>query len=89
MKRIKLSITDTDNNLTVSMGHDVQTDDLIVSINKPYGVTASSTDINNILADAYEYVNGAAGTATEVEATITAYLLDVERVSENLKYKED
>ena len=89
MKKVKLSITDTDNNITVAMGHDVQTDDLIISINKPAGVTASATDINDIFADTYEHINGSAGTVTKVEAAVTALLLETDRVSENLKYKED
>jgi len=89
MKKVKLSITDTDNNVTYSMGHDKNDDSLIVSISKPYGITASSTEILDIFADTYEHLNGSAPTVTKVDATITAMLLEDDRVSETIKYKED
>tara|TARA_R110000772_G_scaffold8005_1_gene26713 strand:+ start:1821 stop:2093 length:273 start_codon:yes stop_codon:yes gene_type:complete len=90
MKKVKLSITDTSNNLTYAMGHDKNDESiLIVSINKPYGVTASAVEINDIFADTYQHFSGTASVATKVEGTITALLLKFDLVRENLKYQQD
>lgn len=92
MKKVILSITDTDNNITISMGNDKYDESLIVSISKPAGVTASSADsadINDIFADTYEYITGSASTSTKTNASVTAIMLREEFVSITIPYKQD
>tara|TARA_R110000772_G_scaffold81439_2_gene173249 strand:+ start:30909 stop:31166 length:258 start_codon:yes stop_codon:yes gene_type:complete len=81
MKKVKLSITD-ESNITYGMANDKNDDSIIiVSINKPYGVTASSTEINDVLNDTYLHVVGTASTGIEGSVTYALLQEDLTRVN--------
>lgn len=81
-KKVKLTIQ-AENDVVVGFGEDLQTSEMIVSINKPNGVTMSASDINTLLTSAYTYIGGTLSTAAQ--STIESKLLIEERVSDIIK----